>query len=344
MRPTVSEERAHAIAGELDAWRLPPEERDAFESRLATPWRRNSVWLTLAFFLLGAFAVSALSLVVHLLRLPEAMTGVVAIVAAEILIRRFRFYGFGVESALFIGGLVALIFSLPSSGKPEAALVIAAAFALAAWRMQNALYGCAAVLSVAGYLAWKLDAAAPAIWFGFAIALAGAVAKTRLWRRPWLEHFLSVVAVMSTVVAGALWEFENPPGLAPRVIVYLLLAMTFGLAAVKLRDHALLFACGGAVACAGYALRNVTRLPQEVKLIAAGFALLALAAVLSRILRGRTRGIVATPAQLTPVDGVVQLGGTLAVGSALHQQPETAEPGSSGGGGGFGGAGATGGF
>ena len=63
---------------------------------------------------------------------------------AEWLIRQRRFFGTGIESALWIGALFAIIFSLPSSGKPEALLVFAAACAMAGLRVRSAVFGTAA--------------------------------------------------------------------------------------------------------------------------------------------------------------------------------------------------------
>src|ERR1700730_2219092 len=95
----------------------PAEER-------AKTWRHMSLIVQIVFFVLTIVAMSAFYGLCRLLSLPAGSIILVSSIAvAEMLIRRAHFWRTGVESALWLGGLYAFIFSLPSSGKPEALLV-----------------------------------------------------------------------------------------------------------------------------------------------------------------------------------------------------------------------------
>src|SRR6266540_1887754 len=147
-----------------------------FENALPTPeeeranaWRRMSLVAQIVFFVLTIVAIAAAYGFLTLLHLPPGwILAIVCIVLAEFLIQRHRFWRTGVESALWIGGLYAFIFSLPSSGKPEAILVFVAAAAIAGWRVRNALFGVLALVLATVYLMakeWQWTA------FGFAMLI-----------------------------------------------------------------------------------------------------------------------------------------------------------------------------
>src|SRR5947207_8272115 len=137
-------------------WPTPEEERSG-------SWKRMSLLAEVVFFVLTSVAIAASRVF-----LPGWFVMIGCIAGAEFLIRAYHFWRTCVESALWIGGLYAFIFSLPSSGKPEALLVLAAAAAIAGWRVRNALFGTMAACLVVAYLAVRHW---PALWFGFAIAL-----------------------------------------------------------------------------------------------------------------------------------------------------------------------------
>jgi len=350
MRPTVAEERAHAIADQLEDWDLPAEERRAFAAQLATRWRRNSTFVALAFFGLTVFAMFALVALCKSIGVTEFTAAAIAIATGEYMIRRRRMYGSGIESALWIGGLLAFIAGLPSSGAAEALLVVAAAFGIAAWRMQNAIYGMIGVLFTTTYFVevWR----APRDYWRvamvpLALAVIAIVAKRWIFSRPWLDSFWSYVAIVMPLAAeiGGRGVTYDSNGHLEFAITYAILGTIALLAGLHLRDHALLIAAGVSFGITAFELHDLVDTPLEWKLIAGGVILLGLAALVARRLRGRTAGFVATPARLTRYDELIKLGGTMVAGQAMHgkaSEPEPGVTGTTGGGDSFGGAGATG--
>jgi hypothetical protein len=351
MRPTIDEERAHAIADQLDDWQLSPDERRSLEALLATPWRRNGPFVAAAFFGLTVFAMFALVALCKSTGATEFTAAAIAIAGGEYLILRRRMYGSGIESALWIGGLLAFIAGLPRSGDPEAMLVIAAAFGIAAWRMQNAIFGAIGVIFLGIYFAvawhgshdyWR------AAMVPLAVAVIAVVAKRWIFFRPWLDSFWSLVAIVMPLVAeigGRIVAYDSA-GHLEYALTFLVLGSIALLAGLHLRDHALLIAAGVSFAINAFELHDRYDPPLEWELILGGLALLAIAAVVARLMRGRTTGLVATPARLTRYDELVKLGGTMVAGQALQPHPaapsDPAVTGTEGGAGSFGGGGATG--
>src|SRR3954462_15975434 len=109
MRPSVAEERAHAILDQLDDWTLASEERSAFGKRLATQWRRSSVFDAAALFGLSVFAMFALIALCKSIGATEFAAAPTGAAAGEGVIRTTRMLRRGPEAALFIGGLIAFI-------------------------------------------------------------------------------------------------------------------------------------------------------------------------------------------------------------------------------------------
>ena len=103
---------------------------------------------------------------------PGLVTGAAAIVLAEVLISR-RWFFTGVEAALWIGGVFALISELPRSGTPESMLVLAAASGIAGARVRNPLFGALAAVFVMLYFEKRLDAG---VLCTLLIALASCIA------------------------------------------------------------------------------------------------------------------------------------------------------------------------
>jgi len=125
-------------------------------------------------------------------------------------------------------------------------------------------------------------------------------------------------------------------------VVTIALYATFGVIALVLaitrRHHALFLSAMIALAIAATDIAEQIQAPPEAKFAIAGFALLAIAFTISRVLRDRTHGFVLTPIALTPVDDAMELGATITL------QPSTPSPAPqpATGGGNFGGAGASG--
>jgi hypothetical protein len=299
-------------------------------------WRRMPLAAELVFFVLTAFAILAFFALCHLWGLPEGVTtAVVAIGVAEWLIRRHRFWRTGVESALWIGGLVAVIASLPRSGRPEAVLVFAAAAALAGWRLRNPVFGTAAAALVIAYPAAR-HSAALAIVASAATGLAAAVATTAVWRRSStgrLVDFVAVVAPLAGFVVGRTFLPWRPSDVrssdAGVVAVFLALALLDLVVGIRYRVRAPLIAAAVALALALVEAHDFVRLSLEAELILGGLTALATASLLLRALRGRTTGIVATtvdePELAEAVQTVTMLGTAVAPG---HGAPHPgAQPG-----------------
>src|SRR5579859_2908656 len=199
----------------------PEEERDL----RASQWRRMPLAAEIAFFVLTAIAVEAFYGLCRLLQLPQGwLTLGVAIATAEWLIQKKRFWRTGVESALWIGGLVAFIFSLPSSGEPEAILVFVAAFALAGWRLRNAVFGTIAVVLIFVYLGVK-DWDWAALIAGVLLAMTAAAATVRVWRRVSSEELVSAIAVIAPIAGYAAYAFAGNHSEAGVVLLFVIVAI-----------------------------------------------------------------------------------------------------------------------
>jgi len=261
------------------------------------------------------------------------LTGVVALALAEYLINRWRWLRTGVESALWLGGLFAFISELPSTGKPEALLVLAAAAAIAGARVQNPLFGALAAGLTMHYFERKWD-------FGVLFALAGAtlavVLLCRTWRRPSTEWLFIAIALILPLAGYA--EADRKWRMTTIALYAAFGAIAFTAAIVK-RHHAFFLAAAIGFAVAAIELARELPLLLEAKLAIGGAFLLATSLAVSRLLRNRTRGFVATKESLTGADDLLEFAATISV-AAPAQPPAAREP----GGGDFGGAGASGTF
>ena len=300
---------------------------------LEVPWRTNGILAQCFFFVLTCIALGAFYGLAHLLEMPRpgVITGVAAIVLAEVLIAK-RWFFTGVEAALWIVGLFALISELPRSGTPESMLVIAAACAIAGARVRNPLFGAAAAIFVMLYVEKRFDLG---VVCALLIALASCIALLREWQRPSTEMLWIALALVRPVAgrftADAQWRTTT-------IVLYTVFGAIALILAITRRHHALLLTAMIALGIAATDFAEPIAAPAEVKFAVAGALLLAIAFAISRKLRGRTHGFVLTPMELTPFDDAMELGATLNLQPAAAQP----EPGLSTGGGKFGGAGASG--
>lgn len=321
---TADQERARSIRAKQ--W---PVDRATLDAAFPETWRGYGVLAQAVFFLLTCGGVFALYETIDV----ALLTAVLCIGIAEFLIRVRRWFGTGVEAALWIGGLFAALTALPRTGAPEAMLLAAAAAAIAGWRVRNPLFGVAAACFVAEYCERKWDLGTLA---ALAIAAVALVALYRVWKRPsteWLFIGLLVLMPLAGLVhADAKW--------APvTILLYSALAfLAFASALVK-RHHAMLAGAATAAAGAVAAMHEHFRLREEFTFAVAGAVLLLASWLTARQLRGRTRGFVVTPASLTALDDDLQTLGTIAVAapSAGNPPEQRADDGGK-----FGGAGATG--
>ena len=334
--PDVAEERKEALRRRAKTWRsaglISEDQERVIDESSSTRWRSSGIFLSIVLFVFTLLAVAATFFLFD----EGWITAVLAIVPAELLIRRYRFFGTGVESALWIGGLFAWIFGLPSEGKPEALLLLAAASAVAGFRVRNALFGALAAVFVVSYLILKnWDAAAVVVAIG--ISMVALAALFREWQRPSTEMLFAALLVISPI-AGA---FASD-GSAAWSMLYFLAGATCALVGLRTRQHAPLIAAIVylAITIGILAAHDLLPLRGEWNAIAGGAILLLFSALMTRALRSRRTGIVVAQDQLTSVDEALQIGGTLVMQPKADAPPQ----GRPEGGGQFGGAGATGKF
>lgn len=284
--------------------------------------------MRLFLFVLTAFGVAALYGFCELLDTPSGwVTMLLALATAEWLIWRHKFWRRGVEEALWIGGLVAFIASLPSSGKPEAILAFVAAFAVAGIRLRHEYFGTAAICLVLVYFAakdWQLLAPLAGAVIGFVAALFS--------HRP-----LFFWTAIAAPITGYLTRADKAPELAV-IAIFAVLAIADLAIGVRLRQRAPLIAGAVSTALVAIEARELVDIPAEWKLMLAGGALLAVAALLMRALRDRKSGIVVTETPRSEALDLLEAAATLPAGqhaAGVNATPER-------GGGEFGGAGASG--
>ncbi|MFZ2490744.1 MAG: hypothetical protein WA208_04585, partial [Thermoanaerobaculia bacterium] len=211
---TTTEERLLQLERRSELWRAEGHIDDAQRSAIGTfanvPWVSRGLLASIALFVLTVLAVLAAAWFAdEVLPFGERLViAIASIVTAELLIRRFGWWSTGVEQALWLCGLFALILSLPGKGTPEAMLLFATAAFIAAVRLRSAPLGILGVLIIAGYVErratwfdWRdyTDAAsrfpvAPriaALILAALSAVGGTVALRREWQRPSTEWFWS---------------------------------------------------------------------------------------------------------------------------------------------------------
>lgn len=327
----VQHERNRLLRKRLEAEDLL---RDEVAAELEQPWRTNGVVLQAFFFILTCVALGAFALLCHLLRISYAglVTAVVAIGIAESLLRR-GWFGTGVEAALWIGGLLAAIAELPHSGKPEAVLVIGAAFAMAGARVRNPLFGAVAAICTSHYFEERFDAGVAAALLLAAVAL---IALLRTWQRPSNESLFVAVALVLPLAGVAYADGRWRP---MTIVLYAAFAAIALVLALTHRHHAFFLAAMIGAAVAATELARTIAVAPEAKLAVAGALLLGLAFAITRALRDRTHGFVLTPAKLTPIDEELELAATMSMKPEIVE----GEPAKRGGGA-FGGAGVSGDF
>lgn len=300
----------------------------AVAAELELPWRVNGLLLQLVFFVLTMIGV-----VVFGLLTTAGVVAIAAIALAEYLIGRRHWAFTGVESALWLGAMLASLTLLPRSGTPESNLVIAAAIAIAAARVRNPLFGVVAMIFVANWFEARFDLGTLA---ALLIGAAAMLALLRTWRRATSEWFFIAVAL---VLPAAARFFAGEQWRGVTILLYCAFAALALALGIARRHHAFFLAALIAASIAATDAASRLDVAAEWKLAAAGAALLAIAFAVTRALRDRTHGFVLTPERLTPLDEDFALASTLAL------KPETpAFEAPKEGGGSFGGAGASGGW
>jgi len=323
--PPVEDERAKALDARLGR-------------KSTSQWKSNGLILSIVFFFLTLLGVGAFVIFFH----NGYVGAVVCIVIAEVLIQKKKFFGTGIESALWASALGLIVSELPSSGKIEALLVIAFCAVIAGVRMRNAFFGTIAACLVVGYAGAKWDDPWPAVVIALAIAFASIVAMMREWKRPSTEELFAWLAIVMPFAAYGSpvvrYEWKPQMSIAITFAIFGLMSMAI---AIKRRDRATLISAAISLAIACVEARDVIHATPQVRLMIAGALLVAIAAAVSRALRNKTTGFVTTPSSMTRYDEAMQLAGAFSMAHAAPQHA-TAEPQRESGGGNFGGAGASG--
>lgn len=323
----AADERARLLRARLaEEKRLTPE----IAARLHTDWRTNGVIVQCVFFFLTCLAMGAFYGMCSVMSIPGegVVTGIGALAAAEMLIRVKKWWATGVEIALWVGGLFAMITELPSSGSPESMLVLAAACAIAGRRVRNPIAGAVAAIFVMMWFERRFDLG---VLSALAMALGAMLLLLRTWQRPSTEWLLIAIAIVMPVAgwftADAIWRNVT-------IILYAAFAGIALVLALKKRHHAFFFASMIGFVPACFELGRLIPTPQELKLAAAGAFLLGLAFIVTRILKGKTTGFVSTK---TRYDDTLET--LVTITAAPAPQVSAPQPTS---GGNFGGAGASG--
>lgn len=315
---TADHERARAINARWPRAQLPQ------------PWHGYGLLGQIVFFLLTVAGIFAFFMMTR----QELLTAAVCIGLAEYLIRVRKWFGTGVEAALWIGGLFSALQALPNTGAPEATLLIAAAAAIAGFRVRNPLFGALAAFFVTQYLEATRDLGTIA---ALVIAAASLFALYRTWKRPSTE-WLFIILLVTMPFAG--WTHADTRWASLTLSLYAAFAALCLASAIVKRHHAMFAGAAAALIVAAGILVDRIRLSEELTLLIAGAVLLIASAAAAHLLRGRTRGFVVTPSQLTSFDDDLEMLGT--VTAAAHPSAGNPPESRGQGDGGFGGAGATG--
>lgn len=315
---TAEQERARAINH-----RLP-------EANLPQPTHGYGLLGQIVFFLLTVAGIFAF----YMLTKAELLTAVLCIVLAEFLIRVRKWFGTGVEAALWIGGLFSALQALPNTGAPEANLLIAAAAGIAGLRVRNPVFGTVAAFFVTYYLEVKADVGTIGTLL---IATFALIALHRTWRRPSTE-WLFIILLVTMPLAG--WVHADSQWEAMTIALNAAFAAICFTAAIIKRHHAMFAGAASAAFVAVATVHERLEASEELTFAIAGAVLLIASALTARLLRGRTTGFVVTPSKLTAFDDDLESLATVAIAPphSAGNPPEGRPQGE----GGFGGAGATG--
>lgn len=327
--PSVADERAIALASILPKSIAKP-----------VPWKTSGILVGIAFLFLTILGAGMFAALFQ----GSFVIGIMCIIAAEVLIQRFRFFGTGIEAGLWVVALAVFIFQLPHTGSKEGILVAALAAAIVGLRMRSAFFGAIASILVIAYTADKWDAAWPSVIAALSIATLCVLALLIEWERPSNERlfaFIAVVMPLSGYIAAVVSNKATPE--LPIAGVYAIFGAAALALAIARRDRATLITAMSAIAIAIVEAREVINAPYEAKVIASGALLVIIGAAFSRAFRNKTSGFVVTPSTIAGLDEAIQLAGTI---SAAHSNPTQThtEPQRESGGGNFGGAGASGGY
>ena len=323
--PTAIEERALTLRRKL---KLKGE-------HLKTRFVSSGPILWIVFFILALNGIGAAGGFFMLFGLRNTLVlGILAIVLAEFLMLKANFFSTGVESALYGAGILGIIFGLPGKPSDETPLVFAAGAAIAGWRTRNPWFGATSVVLVLVYVGLKTNWPVVAI-AGLIVSLLFLIALGREVQRPSTEWLL-IATAFATLAAGGSATLVQTRELWWMGLLYAAGAIVIG---IRIRHHVPFLCALGGIGISAFDLYERIPLNAESQLTIAGVLFVVIASILTRALRGRTRGFVIAPATFTDYDEMIESGATVAL--APQPVPPAPEP-QPAGGGSFGGAGATG--
>lgn len=316
----VADERRLAAEG-----LLPKAERKRVAALpVQTKWRVASLWARIVFFILTAVGMSWCYGFLRLFQLPNApaaiLVGVGSIALAEMLMRRANFFRTGIEEALYLGGLVSLILSLPSSGKPEAVIVFIIAFAWCGLRLAHGFFiGVATMLWIA-YAAWKFESGVVGGYVSLALLLVAIIADAAPRKRPYAQFALNMQMLLLPTTTGFL-ICSSPTHTQPNAglvgIIGVLSSALLAFAIVRGVRPLIASTTLNILITIGDLLAR-TRIADEALAIAVGASMLVGAILLERRLRGRERGLNGDKFEAKPLAGAIEMIATAAAGAAAH--------------------------
>lgn len=337
--PSVEEERWMAVAAITG--------KNDFVRARCGAWRSFSLLPRIAFFILAAICVFALWGVLAVMSDSPygsaVFAGIIAVIAAEVMIDQVHFFRAGIEEALMLAG-IAFITSPAvkwSSTTTVFAIWGAVMLMIAGARLLNGFFIAGGVICIAIALRQSIGDLAVEVLCAI-VGVAAILALTREWKRPSVNAIFETLAITMPLTAYLFAKSRSmafDPMVVALLVVYAAIAIFFGL---RYRVHAPLIAIFVTAGALGFELRTVTGLRLETRLIVWGSVTLAISVALERWLRTPRNGI--TSAKLRDDDKafeLLQLAGAAAITPA--ERP-AAPSGLQTGGGGFGGAGASGDF
>jgi hypothetical protein len=275
------------------------------------------------------------------------VAGLALIAAAEGLVMRRRLFGAGIEEALWMCGLLVLVFQTQSHALDpfgvRMSLLVAAALAIAGFRFLNPFFITLSVAAISCAIDAHWLAAVIAGAFCFAAAALALWAGSIEFRRPSYDRMLDWLAAIMPL-SGYLWLAEGSASTYFPAHASLCLLAPFAAAAlivgIRRRTHAPLIAFMVCSGCMAYELRNVTGLSAEARLILWGGAAFLLTLGVGKYLRTPRGGVSSNrEAEDDEFSDLLQLAGA---GGLAPQSPHGSLAEFKGGGGAGGGGGASG--
>jgi hypothetical protein len=296
--PTTAEERLGALRARLKSWRrsglLNAEEERGLLAATLTRWTGSGIVSRLVYFALTMVCMGALYGLIDLAGLPaKPIAAVLALAAAELLILRFGLFRAGPDEALYAGGLLLIVASLPAHSDEVGILLVALGMLLAGARLRNGFFLMVSVAAVVLYVAVAGGSREIAAFIGLAVSFASVALLNRRWSHPVWDRFFSWTIVVTPALSWLLVTVDADISRPWVMGVTGFIAAVMLLVGLAIRHHAPLLAglllSGAAIAELGFRVA----LPAEYFVITCGIAIGAVVLILHRTFGGRHAGITA---------------------------------------------------